>query len=346
MILALLLACFGDNIDPCDGEECEDTAAAVCLTSIVPTNLIDGATGVSVANILGLELLDPDRDEELKLFDANGVEVEGQSKHSGDRLLFKPDTILQYDAKYTLALTYCKSSEETTEEFTFDTAPAINTNTLPEVGHHYIVDPKLGSSGGWSSILDLLMERFENNQLWSISSLAENSLTLETTVTEPLASEQDFCLATSTLEGSVNDGTFLFSNIDIPLNGNRDFVLHNAHLYGQFSANGNTIEDIQMQGKLDIREAFDFFLLNAPNLLSEIETPSELCSLLGDFGEECQPCQRDQQPFCVDIYWENLRGSQYGQDVAEVCEDDCHTLCPHTSCEQPQETTEECTTSE
>lgn len=89
------------------------------------------------------------------------------------------------------------------------------------------------------------------------------------------------------------------TNMDLDFNGTT-VTAYNASISGTFTSDCSGTTDGDIQGQLDMREL-------APLSGYDADT---LCSLLGGFGVNCDPCDSDGQSYCVNVHVTDIIGTE------------------------------------
>ncbi|MEZ4316462.1 MAG: hypothetical protein R3F61_03110 [Myxococcota bacterium] len=148
--------------------------------------------------------------------------------------------------------------------------------------------------GAEDGLNDLVKLFFANEVLAQVTNVSETSLTMTLALgiknTDPI--QRNPCFGDISLPPvSLADLTFSLGPQDLEIpSATGSFSIGDLALDGTFSADGNRIDDLVLQGVVDFRLAEG----------SSFGTPDGLCESFGDLGAPCGACP-DGQSYCADL---------------------------------------------
>lgn len=263
-----------------DGEDVVPT----CQNPVVQWLPTDGAEEVDYHTRIAGELTEADETAVATLL-LDGEPVAGGSRIDDKRVIFSPDIPLEGGVTYTLEIEHAcgtASASFTTAKF----------NWSLDLRSGVIESP---------SALDLLRDQLvpvyfgvesRVGQRWNFLGVVGDD-----------TGQQDLCNETIALpEARFTDPDFQIGPGDwmITVSG-FDVQIRDYQLTGTFSEDWETMDEVNLTGRLDLRDLEG---------LVDGFTPQTLCSLIALSGDPCEECGSPSGRFCVDIDIRDIEGAR------------------------------------
>ncbi len=252
------------------------------------------------------------------------TDVPGTASFSEDGKtgMFTPDADLTPSTTYTLTVAY--SCEKTADIgfTTSDVGSAVDADTI--IGNVYLID--LGSAritqpAGVGGLLTPLIADADFNLGVSPASFTSPNIAMTGALFDEVegALEQNLCYPSLTLDDadytddpffSLSGSDTIFSILDITIQVAR------LNLSGAFAPDGASIQGVALDITIDTTQLADL------DLGLDLGEGDDICSLLGNFGVECEDCG-DGTVTCLTVVADSIIAEQeVGATIIEVSDQD------------------------
>lgn len=281
---------------------------------------------------------DPQMEPTVRLIDSQGTDIAGETTWSQDRqfIFFEPSGPLDDYTDYTATLSFCGGSE--TIPFRTD----LYERTADLEGRTWVVDLEsltLAEGNGFDDLLDRSHYAFSNLLVTVLGTTNSNieMLAAPTAIDAWCLDEQGEadlasclqhpCLPTTLFDEGNDfsaDPIFEVGPADVHLDvEGYSFVLRSLTLSGIFARDGSSFWEAELSVVLDTRDL--------PVVGDDEEgTPpeEEYCELVESFGNPCEACDSDGEPYCVDIRSDPFEAPEVeAMALEELAEDDIDEDC-------------------
>lgn len=308
-VLALATACNPGTTGTGDtGPQCENY--------VVETFPVDGEANAYYRTSIEVTFDEMDESATLTVAGPDG-DVAGSTSWRGDTLVFEPDAPLAPSATYTTSITF-ECGQPSASWSTGEVGGAITTDL---VGKSYNLDLASGRFVEPEGVGSILQQYIGDQRiLLGVTALEGSTIQMigamgvegsdpavqepcEPTIPFPTA---DFS-ATPYFEVGPEDTTFNVSGYSI--------TISDLFISGAFAPDGSYISGATLAGSVDTRPLVV--------LIGEEEPEDAICELAGAIGVECEPCESDNEPFCLSVLVDSIQAAELGGYTLTEIEDPC-----------------------
>ena len=297
---AFLVACGNDGKDK---DTAGDDGPGQCANAILGQNPANGGSDINPRAAIDF-LLAQDDDSANITVSSGGTAVAGATVITGTRVLFEPDAPLDFNADFDVTLEWQCDTE--TASFSTGDLGSIPQDAASLIGRTWgfaLTEGRVVDPPELEAVLPLMLDF---DILLMVESGDGSNLNFLGGVTGDQEETQSLCAPHIDFPTPVdysNNPYFSVTAdaISLVIVGD-ELSVTDLVLTGTFSDGAATMEDVFLSGNVNLG--------------------SELCSLMGSSGVECEACPTGGDTTCIDLIVDSMTGSERQLTVVEWGPDD------------------------
>jgi len=295
-ITALLAACGNDG----PGKDTADTdGGGKCANAILGQNPADGGTDINPRAAVDFLLAQADDSASIRVTDDAGNEVAGSSSVTGTRVLFTPTERLASNTAYDVTLEW--GCDPVTASFTTNDlgdTPVDASSLIDRTWGFALTQGRVVDPPELSAVLPLMLDF---DILVMVQGGDDTSLNLIGGSTADGEETQSLCAPHIDFPtpAAYSENPYMQVTADsmsLVIAGDA-LAVTDLLLTGTFTPDASTIEDVYLSGNVNLG--------------------SELCTLMGSSGVDCEACPTGSDATCIDLIVDSMQATERQLTVVE-----------------------------